>query len=113
MSFKVESESFPGGLVVDLIGSADVEACESMENELIKLTESRPGVMVLDLSKLTYLPSPGLSALIRTNKAVRANAGRLRLAAVPPAINEVLTATRLDLIMPIFLTRADACKVEA
>ncbi len=111
MSFSVQHEKFDGGIVAELIGSADVEACESMEKQINVLLESKPGVLVLDMAKLTYIPSPGLSAIIRVNKAVRASGGRLRLAAVPASIKGVLTATKLDVILPIFLTRADACKV--
>jgi anti-anti-sigma factor len=113
MSFSVKHESFPGGVVVDLIGSADVESCEAMEAALTKVVEMKPGVMVLDLSKLEYIPSPGLSVIIRANRSLRADGGRLRLASVPESIKQVLTATKLDIILPIFLTRADACKVEA
>lgn len=112
MAFSVRHESFSGGIVADLIGSADVEACETMEREIMRLVDMKPGVLALDLSKLEYIPSPGLSAMLRINKAVRANGGRLRLAAVPAPIKQVLTATKLDVILPIFLTRADACKVE-
>lgn len=111
MSFSVQHESFSGGIIADLVGSADVDACESMEKQIMSLVDMKPGVLVLDMSKLTYIPSPGLSAIIRVNKSIRSNGGRLRLAAVPNPIKEVLSATKLDVILPMFLTRADACKV--
>lgn len=113
MPFSLKHEPIDKGYLVHPIGSADIESCEEMEAAIGKLVEQKPALLVLDLSKLEHIPSAGLSAFIRINRAMKDSGGKLRVAAVPPPIQKLLTATKLDLLLPMFMTREEACRVES
>lgn len=112
MSFKLHVQETGGGFVVAPVGAADHDACERFETDVMKLIERNPRLLVLDLSELTHIPSMGLSAIIRIHRAMRERSGKLRVAAVPAPIMQLLQATKLDIMLPIFMTRADACRTE-
>jgi anti-sigma B factor antagonist len=60
--------------------------------------------VVLDLSSTQSMDSTALGALVQILKALRAEGGELRLAAVGDAVSRVLSITRLDQVFSIFRT---------
>ena len=65
---------------------------------------------VLDMAKMDYLSSAGISSLLKAHKQLKEQGGRFSLAAVPEPIMKVIKASRLDLAMPVFMTTADALR---
>lgn len=60
--------------------------------------------VVLDLSRTQSMDSTALGALVQMLKALRAEGGELRLAAVGDAVSRVLSITRLDQVFSIYRT---------
>jgi anti-sigma B factor antagonist len=53
-------------------------------------------LVVLELSKVTILPSMALGLLVQIANKCKAREQRLKLAAMPPQVRQVFTITRLD-----------------
>jgi len=55
----------------------------------------------IDLSQTTYLDSCGLGALITLHKAASSRAGKLRLLAPLPPVQQILELTRMDHVFEV------------
>ena len=53
-------------------------------------------LVVIDLSKVTIVPSMALGLLVQMSNKCKAREQRLKLAGVPPQVRQVFTITRLD-----------------
>ena len=82
---------------------------EELGNELQELCDSNPGgTFVIDLMKVEFLSSAVLNRLIVLDKNVKSNEGILAFCGLNPAVFEVFTITKLDLLFKIFETRDSA-----
>lgn len=72
-------------------------------------TESRP--VVLDFSKVEFVPSSALGALVRLAQTLRLSGTRLMLVNLDRRIRGSLTVTRLDKVLEIKHTLEDALYV--
>jgi anti-sigma B factor antagonist/stage II sporulation protein AA (anti-sigma F factor antagonist) len=64
--------------------------------------------LVIDFSAISYISSIGLRALMIAIKQVKAQGGRMVLAALTPLVLEVFTISRFDMLFEIFPDRAAA-----
>lgn len=64
--------------------------------------------LVIDFSRVDYISSIGLRALMIAIKQVKAQGGRMVLAALTPMVLEVFKISRFDMLFEIFATREDA-----
>jgi anti-anti-sigma factor len=53
-------------------------------------------LVVIDLSKVTIVPSMALGLLVQMSNKCKAREQRLKLAGVPPQVRQVFSITRLD-----------------
>ena len=88
--------------VAKLCGSAEMAEAELLAEELGKLADEAAPVVVLDLSELAFIGSPGLTAVVNCHLRMRRNGGQIRLAAPRPAVLKVLQRTRLSDLFPIY-----------
>jgi len=100
-AWRIEVNREPGHTALRVTGDLDLETAPqvlaAIEPHLAGGTEP----LVLDLSRLTFIDSSGLSALIRVHQRTT-DAGR-GLAIVPPAppVAKVLEITGLDEVLPL------------
>jgi anti-sigma B factor antagonist len=64
--------------------------------------------VVLGMAGVTRLDSSGIGLIVRYANSLRQRGGDLRLAAVTPAILEILQLTRLDSVLKLFPTEDEA-----
>jgi anti-anti-sigma factor len=83
-------------VAVALVGELDMAEVDSFEDELRRLEDSKPELLVVDLSELTLIDSHGLSALMQVDARSRAAQRRLVLAPPPEAVMQVFRITLLD-----------------
>lgn len=60
--------------------------------------------LLLDLGKVTYMSSAGLRALMIAAKGCRKQSGKIVLAALQPAIQEIFKIGRFDMVLETFPT---------
>lgn len=63
--------------------------------------ESAVGMVIIDLSRVTILPSLALGLLVQISNTCKARDQKLRLVGVQPQIRKVFTITRLDRVLQI------------
>ena len=88
----------------DLKGPAE----QTLKERIDCLVQEGHRQVLVDLTHLPYLDSTGLGRLIRAHIAVRQAGGRVRLCNVSPRIMELLKRTRLDTVLDIYETEAEA-----
>ncbi|SFM27375.1 STAS domain-containing protein [Rugamonas rubra] len=64
--------------------------------------------LLLDLSKVDFISSIGLRALMLAIRQIKAQGGRMALAALSPLVREVFSISRFDMLFEIFPDRAGA-----
>jgi anti-sigma B factor antagonist len=62
----------------------------------------KPNVVVVDLTKVTYLDSSGLAVLIEGMQNVQEYGGTFALAGVQESVQHILEIARLDQVFQIF-----------
>jgi anti-anti-sigma factor len=93
---EVETETRDGLVHVVLRGELDLSTVAKVQDELRRVEESSPPVVVLDLSKLTFLDSTGLRCLVTADQRARDEGRRVVLVRGPDPVQRVFSITRLE-----------------
>ena len=104
---EVTHSPIPGGVVLHLAGRLDQVSAPVVEPQVMAALPEG-GVLVLDLSRLRYCSSAGLRVLLVAVKQAAANRTRFGLAAVQPAVAEMLESTGVDKVVPSFPNAREA-----
>jgi anti-anti-sigma factor len=92
----VQSEDRNGLVHVALRGELDLSTVGKVQDELRRVEASSPRVVVLDLSKLTFLDSTGLRCLVTADERARDQGRRVVIVRGPEAVQRVFSITRLE-----------------
>jgi anti-sigma B factor antagonist len=84
-----------GDSVLRVSGELDIRTCDDLEQAGRELAD-RGGIVVFDLSELTFCDSTGLATLVRLQKRANAAGGEVVLRAPVPRIFNLLALTGLD-----------------
>ncbi|MEV4104780.1 STAS domain-containing protein [Nonomuraea sp. NPDC049649] len=87
--------------LIHLWGDIDVLTTARLSRQLINALDYSTGVLVLDLSQVTFCGADGLGMLIGVQNRARARGITLTLTGVPPRIARLLRITGLDHRFPI------------
>jgi anti-anti-sigma factor len=93
---EVDSETKDGLVHVMLRGELDLSSVGKVQDELRRVEADAPPVVLLDLSKLTFLDSTGLRCLVTADQRARDEGRRLVLVRGPDPVQRVFTITRLE-----------------
>lgn len=84
---------------------------DEIGDELASLINDHPGdSILLDLQNVEFLSSAVLNRLIVLDKSVKSNRGVMALCGLNPAVAEVMSITKLDLLFRIFSDREEGLK---
>jgi anti-sigma B factor antagonist len=92
----VQSEDRDGLVHVALRGELDLSTVGKVQDELDRIEASSPRVVLLDLSKLTFLDSTGLRCLVTADERARESGRRVVIVRGPEAVQRVFSITRLE-----------------
>ena len=92
----VETEDRDGRVHVSLRGELDLSTVGKVQDELRRAEASAPALLVLDLSKLTFLDSTGLRCLVTADERAREEGRRLVIVRGPEPVQRVFSITRLE-----------------
>lgn len=102
----VRSEAAPGGAtVVHVVGEVDVATAPRLEEALADVDS---GVVVLELSRCTFLDSAGIRTLIGAARRLSDVGGSLRIVSVDPGIARLLEITAVDTLIGVHPSLEDA-----
>jgi anti-anti-sigma factor len=93
---EIETQQRDGLVHVVLRGELDLSTVNKVQEELRRVEADAPPVVVLDLSKLTFLDSTGLRCLVTADQRARDAARKLVLVRGPDPVQRVFSITRLE-----------------
>jgi stage II sporulation protein AA (anti-sigma F factor antagonist) len=82
-------------------GRLDASNAQAAEREVLALFANGGVSVVLDVSRLDYLSSAGLSVLLVATKTARSKGGRAVLVGAKPMVLEIFNMSGLDKIIPM------------
>jgi anti-sigma B factor antagonist len=96
------TESMEGGITrVLLDGRLDIQGSAAIDLKMNVLAGSSK-LLLLDLSKVSFLGSMGLRSIVLPAQAMKRRGGKMALFGPIPMVEEVLKASNIDEIIPIF-----------
>ena len=93
-SFGVTARDIDGGRVLELSGELDVSTCQGLVSELVGVPGS---LVVIDLSKVSFMDSSGLGVINRARRIAMEEGGVLVVSRPQPMVHRVLQITGLDI----------------
>jgi anti-sigma B factor antagonist len=107
---ELEATRHGDAVVVSARGRIDHASAETFKMALgPHLAQSGPGrPLVLDLGAVDYIASVGLRVLMLASRQVRAQGGKIAVAALGPLVREIFEISKFTLVFPCFATVADA-----
>jgi anti-sigma B factor antagonist len=94
--------------VVTASGSIYFDTHEALKETLLALAAEEKPRIVLDLSGVDLCDSSGLNMMAQTHLMATRHGGWLRLAGVHPIVRQVLDATHLTRMLPLYDTAEQA-----
>jgi anti-sigma B factor antagonist len=108
VDLDVSTREEGGRTVVAAAGEVDVFTAPQLDAELTRLTAEGRTSIVVDLSRVEFLDSTGLSVLVKALKRVRESEGRLDVVVTVERVAKVFRLTGLDQLIPLHDSLADA-----
>jgi anti-sigma B factor antagonist len=88
--------------VLPLEGEIDLHVSPGLTAALNRMIDKKPKQLVVDLSRVTYIDSAGLAALIEGMQKVEAYGGKFALADLQETVRSIFEIARLDQVFRIF-----------
>ena len=108
MSF--ESRSMIGILKVDE-NRIDASVAIAFKDRFRDLVSGSSGDVILDLARVDFIDSSGLGAIVAARKLLGGDR-KLELAGLTPAVDKVMTLTRMHTVFPIHAEAAAAARID-
>jgi anti-anti-sigma factor len=107
--FKVEEKlSSHGTVLLAVAGDVDLHVAGELKSRITESVDDGASKLVLDLTDVAFIDSMGLGVLLGGKKRLDDERGELHLVVPGPELRRLLEITRLDGILPLHDTRADA-----
>jgi anti-anti-sigma factor len=104
----IETTQRDRATVVSVTGEVDLQTAPRLGETLEEVRAGTPALIVVDLSKVDFLDSSGLGVLATAHRDAKAAGADLRIVRPRPAIDKVLTLTRLSEVIDTFDSVDDA-----
>jgi len=108
---EITHRAYADVVVVAPAGRLDHTVAEAFERSLMPLLDPAAGGgagLVLDFSRVDYISSVGLRALMIAGKAARARGARIAVAGLRPVVQEIFAISRFNGVVEMFPTVAAA-----
>ncbi|MGA9421623.1 MAG: STAS domain-containing protein [Rhodanobacteraceae bacterium] len=96
----IESENIGGYTVIRLAGEVDLSWSQQVRGAILEALRYNDTLGV-DLSRVSYIDSSGIAALVEGFQHARTNGGRFALVSISDAVRAVLELARLDRVFLI------------
>jgi anti-sigma B factor antagonist len=88
--------------VLPLAGEIDLHVSPIIRRSLNRMIAKKPNQLVVDLSRVSYIDSAGLGAVIEAMREVEAYGGKFALAGLQETVRSIFKMLRLDQVFLIF-----------
>lgn len=93
--------------IVDMEGEMDIYTSPQVKKEMVQIAERGVTQVILNLSKIEYMDSSGLSVLIGGLKRLREAGGDLALVGLGLRTQRIFEVTGMSTIFDIYLTEEE------
>ncbi|MEZ5184316.1 MAG: STAS domain-containing protein [Candidatus Nanopelagicales bacterium] len=94
--------------VVEAVGELDLHTAPMLQTELDQAIDAHAALVVVDLGRVDFMDSTGLSVIVATVAALRQQGGALRVVSSSDRITKVFTLTGVDQQVGMFGTVEEA-----
>lgn len=94
--------------ILELSGRFDTTTANTVLERIDSMTTTPPARVVVNLEKVNFVDSTGLSTLVQGTKQSRMQNGDLYLCGLQQSVRIIFELTRLDKYFEIFLVEEDA-----
>lgn len=101
-------EAGAGVAVVALAGEIDLYTCPEFKQELLRVIADGATLIVVDLTKTTFIDSTALGVIIRGVERLKQRDGRLVVVCADPNIVKIFEVTGLNRIFSVHGSRDEA-----
>ncbi len=101
---EIRVEDVDLATIVTIEGSAGIYNAERFVGVLAKVQREGRPVVILDIAGMTFISSRGLGSMVSLARDRRDREGHVRLVNPTRQIRELLSATRLMQILPVYET---------
>jgi len=105
---EIRASERDGISILEVIGRLTAVSSSSLKSEFKKQIDGGIKTIVIDMGKMDFIDSSGLSSLISGLKQCREVGGSLRLCCLTDQTMKVLQITLLNRVFPIFSTIDEA-----
>lgn len=102
MHVRVSSEQSGDARIVRAEGELDLHTAPTLQAEVDAALEHNPPLIVIDLTKVDFMDSTGLSVIVATVAAMRERGGEVRVVTGADKITKVFTLTGVDQQVGLF-----------
>src|SRR5712691_306718 len=110
-AFDVESRSEKGWAVFDVQGDVDVYSAPTLRHEILDRIAEGDSRIIVNLEKVPFMDSTGISVMINGLKLAREENGTLVLVRPGDQILRMLNLTNLDKVLPVYRSVEEAVNV--
>jgi len=93
---RIETLAGQHGELVRVSGEVDLRSSPQLRNRLLRIAESRPRRLILDLSGVSYMDSSGVGTMVEIKRLIEQVGGQVVLAGLQPRVRSVFEITQLD-----------------
>ena len=105
---EVRNQTLGGCLIVRVAGELDVATAPLLREHIIGQLGLGQTKMVIDMSRVPFVDSTGLSGLIVAHHEAKARGGSVRLACAHRSVLRVFEITRMDRLFELYDDVCDA-----
>ncbi len=95
-------------IVINPTGRINNDTSPAFQTRLLGCVGSAAATVLVDFSRVEYISSAGLRALMIAAKQSKATNGRLAVAALTPIVKEIFAISHFGLVVQVFETRVEA-----
>lgn len=106
---KMKLAEQDGVVQITLSGRMDMLGVEDVSGPFTDAVGERKALVAVDLSQVDFMASVGLRLLFANARNLHQHGGKMALAAAQPAVQEVLDASGVQKVIPIYPTLGEAC----
>jgi len=88
--------------VLPLAGEIDLHVSPIIRRSLNRMIAKKPKQLVVDLSRVSYIDSAGLGAVIEAMREVEAYGGKFAVAGLQETVRSIFKMLKLDQVFSIF-----------
>jgi anti-sigma B factor antagonist len=108
MSVGWDSSERADGYVVELTGELDISSAASVESRLMELEKRAPERLILDLTRVSFIDSTGLSMIINADGRARKGGRRLTIVSGEGVPRRILRTVGLEDRLDVLTSLPDA-----